>query len=69
MNTDGSEQTRLTKNNANDDDPIWSQDGKHIIFISDRDGNYEIYEMNNDGSEQINITKNLAIDVKPVLKP
>jgi len=45
MNADGSQQTRLTCNDADDGSPTWSPDGKRIAFHSDRDGNYEIYVM------------------------
>jgi hypothetical protein len=58
MNSNGSEQTRLTDNPANDFYPDWSPDGTKIVFWSDRDGtnNGEIYIMNPDGSEQTNIS-------------
>ena len=52
MNADGSPQTRLTNNLADDYSPAWSPDGRQIAFISDRDGNNEIYVMNADGSGQ-----------------
>ena len=40
--------TRLTQNNAEDLHPVWSPDGKKIAFMSDRDGNYEIYVIDAD---------------------
>ena len=35
--------TRLTTNSARDADPVWSPDGEHVVFMSDRDppGLYE----------------------------
>jgi len=33
-----------------------------IGFVSDRDGNFEIYVMNADGSERTNLTNNAAYD-------
>ena len=58
MNADGSHQTRLTTNRADDNRPAWSPDGRQIAFGSLRDGNEEIYVMNADGSSQTNLTKN-----------
>ncbi len=40
-----------------------------IAFMSDRDGNNEIYLMNLDGSEQRNLTKNPADDRHPCWSP
>jgi len=65
INADGSGETRLTNNSANDLFPVWSPDGKRIAFISDRDGNSEIYVMNADGSGQARLTNNPEYDTKP----
>jgi Tol biopolymer transport system component len=51
MNSDGSDQRRLTANDANDEPTSWSPDGQRIAFHSDRDGNNEVYTMRADGSE------------------
>jgi len=40
-----------------------------IAFLSDRDGNNEIYVMNADGSEQTNLTNNPASDYSPSWSP
>jgi len=37
--------TRLTDNDARDNCPVFSPNGKHIVFCSDRDGFSEIYSM------------------------
>ena len=60
MDADGSNQTNLTNNPANDRFPAWSPDGSSIAFDSDRDGNAEIYVMDADGSNQTNLTNNAA---------
>ena len=69
MNADGSGQTNLTNNPADDGFPTWSPDGRHIAFVSDRDGNREIYVMNADGSGQTNLTNNPADDDDPAWSP
>jgi Tol biopolymer transport system component len=38
MNTNGSDQTRLTDNPANETSPAWSPDGDKIAFTSDQEG-------------------------------
>ena len=69
MTADGSNQTRLTDNSANDSSPAWSPDGKKIAFASDRDGNFEIYVMNADGSDQTRLTNNSVQDGGPAWSP
>ena len=61
MNADGSAQTRLTNDLANDDCPAWSPDGSKIVFRSDRerdccDPSAQVWIMNTDGSDLTNIS-------------
>ncbi|MCE2403896.1 MAG: PD40 domain-containing protein [Dehalococcoidia bacterium] len=42
VNVDGSEQTRLTVNNAVDSRPLWSPDRKWVAFVSEESGDPEI---------------------------
>jgi len=67
--TDGGNIEQLTHNKAEDWHPEISMDGKHIAFMSDRDGNYEIYIMNIDGTDQKRITNNDAGDWEPSWSP
>jgi Tol biopolymer transport system component len=69
MNTDGSQQTRLTNHPADDFEPAWSPDGQHIAFTSQRDGNDEIYVMNADGSHPRNISNHPSSDSNPAWSP
>jgi dipeptidyl aminopeptidase/acylaminoacyl peptidase len=66
MNTDGSDQINLTDNFHDDSFPVWSPDGKRIAFVSDRDGNSDIYVMDATGNNQVNLTDNPAEDVQPL---
>ncbi|HEY3025338.1 MAG TPA: hypothetical protein VGJ55_04205 [Pyrinomonadaceae bacterium] len=47
-------------------DPI---DAQRIVFVSDRDGNAEIYKMLSDGSHEIRLTNNPAQDRQPSWNP
>ena len=49
MNTDGTEQVKLTHNKAFDVSPMWSPTGEQILFASDRDGVRDLYLMDADG--------------------
>ena len=69
MNVDGSRPTRLTDNPAYDLNPCFSHDGSKIAFVSDRDGNFEIYIMNIDGSGVTRLTDNVANDYNPSFLP
>ena len=51
MNSDGSEQVNLTMHRAEDYDPVWSPDGKQILFSSNREkGVFDLYVMDADGA-------------------
>lgn len=76
MNPDGSEPVQLSSGmgNYNDIDPIWSHDGKRIIFASNRGivngkNNYDIWIMDATGANASQLTTNGSCDDKPVLSP
>jgi Tol biopolymer transport system component len=69
MDSDGLHQKPLTTGPAQDEDPEWSPDRKHIAFHTRRDGNLEIYVMNADGSAPKRLTNNPAPDTNPTWSP
>lgn len=65
---DGSNLTKLSTEYT-DWYPTISSDGKWVAFVSDRDGNAEIYVMNLNGSDIARLTNNPAQDTDPALSP
>jgi TolB protein len=71
MSLDGSELLRLSsarKANgkwSNNEDPAFAPDNRHILFISDRSGNKQLYMVNTDGTNERRIT----FDNKQYSKP
>ena len=63
------EVAKLTHNDSDDVEPVWSPDGTRIAFSSKRDGNWEIYAMNADGSTQRNLSNNMEDDEQPAWSP
>ena len=59
-NPDGVNEVRLT--DQPDYNPVWSPNSHKIAFISERDGNPEIYVMNSDTTELIRITQSSSIE-------
>ena len=69
MDSDGSNQTRLTNDVASDTVPVWSPDGTQIAFNSNRTGDSEIFVMDTDGLYPTNLTENLAEDSMATWSP
>mgnify|MGYP005836906907 CR=1 FL=1 len=61
--------TRLTDQPANDGYANFSPTGEEIVFVSERDGNSELYVMNADGSNVRRLTDHVANDGFPAWHP
>jgi Tol biopolymer transport system component len=69
-NANGSRKRYLTDNLHQDFSPAWSPDGTKIAFVSDRDGDYDIYVMNADGTgPRTQLTDDPADDDSPEWSP
>jgi len=53
----GGKATRLTDHPAYDHSAIWAPDGKSVLFLSDRNGHEDIYELTPDDPEHPEFTK------------
>ena len=78
MNSNGSNQTRLTFNETSDGAPVWSPNGQQIAFHSSRhddndphtdEENTEIYVMDADGENQRRLTHYPGLDTRPDWHP
>ena len=69
INSDGSNQIRLTNNSAFDGWPRFSPDGNKIVFSSERTGDMEIYTMDLAGNNTKRLTDIKAWDDFPCFSP
>ncbi len=69
MAADGSNQIRLTDNEAEDVEPTWSPDGTQIAFTSGGGANPDIYVVAADGSDERQLTTDPAPDEGPAWSP
>ncbi|WP_192508244.1 TolB family protein [Pseudoalteromonas aurantia] len=68
-NIDGSNVIQLTNDDTDNFNPKISPDGTQIAYLSNRDGNQEVYVMNVDGSNQTRLTRNRIRDGDPAWSP
>ena len=60
---------RLTESDEDEYDISWSPDGKRILYVSERDGNAEIYIMEESGNKKTRLTFNDVRDHQPTWSP
>lgn len=65
----GGEAVRLTSQPSYETAPIWSPDGKHIAFASDKNGNFDIFMIGINGGEWKQITFNAASETPEAFSP
>ena len=58
-------EVRLTFRKRYDVQAIFSPDGSRIAFVSNADGNWEIYLMRSDGSDLLRVTRHIGDEVAP----
>ncbi len=61
--------TPLTTDPGYEGEPTFSPDGQTIAYVSDRDGNFEIYLQQIAGGPALNLTNNRAADIQPAISP
>jgi len=69
MRPDGTDLRQLTFGPGTKTQPRWSPNGQRLAFVSDIDGNKEIYIMNADGSHITNLTNDTNEDYDPAWSP
>ncbi len=70
INANGAGLTALTQNMEIEDDTLmWSPQGTHLIFVSQRDGNREIYTVNVTSGAVLNLSRHPGSDYNPRWSP
>ncbi|MFZ6052757.1 S41 family peptidase [Halocola ammonii] len=62
VSVNGGDAERLTVHEAHDFEAVWSKDGKHIAFASDRHGNFDVFVIPAEGGEAKRLTYHSADD-------
>ena len=66
MPAGGGAMTRITDVFNDARQPMWSRDGRTIVFFAYRDGGYDIWSVNKDGSNQKKLTWGAFDDREPI---
>lgn len=63
VSSQGGTAVRLTTQPSYENNPIWSPDGKQIVFSSDRHGNMDVFVMPASGGTAKRLTTNSAVEI------
>jgi TolB protein len=66
---DGSDDKTLVPHKAFEESPRWSPDGKHVLWVSTRDKNPELYTVSADGKDIVRLTTEIGFDLHPAWSP
>ena len=69
MDENGENEQKLTTGEHLNMLPAFSPDGNHVAFVSNRDGNYEIYTIDLSTNAVQLLTRNPSLDTNPVFSP
>ena len=69
MNGDGTNPHPVTGSRLGEASPAWAPHGRSVVFVSQRDGNKEIYIMSLDGIGLANLSRHPADDWTPAWSP
>jgi Tol biopolymer transport system component/C-terminal processing protease CtpA/Prc len=56
---------RVTYSTANESDPVWATDSKRLVYVSDRDGPYHLYQYDFAASTETKLTDGAGGDTAP----
>lgn len=65
----GGKKETLASVEGNIYDPVFSPDGKKILFVSDAEGRFELYELDRGSSEIVRLTRTVGGDFTPAYSP
>jgi TolB protein len=66
---DGTDDKTLVPHAAMEESPRWSPDGKHVLWVSTRGKNPDLYVVDADGKGEKRLTSDLAADLHPAWSP
>jgi len=61
--------TQLTSDPSSDIQPVFSPDGRHVVFASDRTGNWDVWMIDVEGTQPVQITSGPGDEVHPSWSP